>query len=293
MKNKNIKLLIAIIAIGLIASVVVCLLTGICKKPTIAEHEFNYLLTYKLNGEIKTIEGTYTCKFNGADPGERFYTSDYIDHGFEGQSGFYTIEKKGDFELCIIMRLDESYLMGDTKNYDYKPSPEAPYIVVYDLEGAECEEPEILDMFDIEIVSWEYPEPIKNTFVFAGFAELSAVSMFLMLLIAIRVFVACLIFVKRDPLIVYKDIDKVSILFNVLLAVGGLPIATLVGWLIQAFPTGADWIYAGYLIVPPIAVVSLAASVSLRRTGFSKTGFFIQFVSPVIFFVLVAAEYLL
>ena len=292
MKNKNLKPLILILVIGLIASVAVCLLTGICKKPTITEHDFHYSVTYKLNGEVKTVEGVYTCKFEGANPGERIYVGEYSDYGLVCHSGTYTVEEKGDFDLGIVTRFNDSYLMGDTRNYGYKPTLEDPYIMVYDVEGAECEEPEIFNMFDIEILSWEYPDPLENTFVFSDFAELSAGSMFLMLLIAVLAFVACLIFVKRDPLVVYKDIDKISIVLNVLLAVGGLPIATFAGWIIQAFPTGADWIYIGYLFVPAIAVFSLAASVSLRRKGFSKTGFFIQFVAPVIFFVLVAAEYI-
>ena len=292
MKNKNIKLLVTILAIGVIASIVACLLTGISKKPTITECDFNYSVTYKLNGETKTLAGVYSCKFDGTYPGERYYIGEYVTHGSDINSCTYIIEKKGDYELGIVMQFNESYLMGDTKNYDYEPL-EDPYIVVYGLNGVVCNEPEILEMFDVELISFDYPEPIENTFVLTGISEIPWSCMPVTLFIAFLTFIACIIFVKKDPLVVYKDIDKISIVLNVLLAVGGLPIATLFALLLQAFPIGPNFVYIIYLCIPAIVVFSLSASVSLRRNGFSKAGFFVQFIAPVIFFAFVALEYIL
>ena len=51
-------------AIGIIAAVIACLLTGITKAPTVTENEFAYSVTYRLDGEVKTVDGVYKCKFN-------------------------------------------------------------------------------------------------------------------------------------------------------------------------------------------------------------------------------------
>ena len=39
----------------------------IIQKPEIKVGEFDFQLTYEIDGEIKTIEGTYVCEFDGID----------------------------------------------------------------------------------------------------------------------------------------------------------------------------------------------------------------------------------
>ena len=36
---------------------------GIVEKPEIKQAEFDFEVVYEIDGEIKTIEGTYVCKF--------------------------------------------------------------------------------------------------------------------------------------------------------------------------------------------------------------------------------------
>ena len=48
-----------------------------------------------------------------------------------------------------------------------------------------------------------------------------------------------------------------------------------------------------YLCVPPIIVFSIAASVALRRKGFGKSGFFVQFLGIIVEVILAVLEYAL
>ena len=182
MKIKTLKLPLIIIAIGVIVAIIGSLLTCINKTPTITSSDFNYSVTYKLNGETKTVTGVYRCNYYAEneklDPLERWYNGQFLGETVNDYPKSLILEKKGDYELQIIFIFDCDYLMGDSsdnESYD-------PYLAVYDIEGAEYSESEYLEQFDAEIISWEMPEPIENTFKFNGFSYLYELSMFVMLL---------------------------------------------------------------------------------------------------------------
>ena len=295
---KKLRLSAIIIAIGLVIAVAAHFLTSMCKMPTVTEQDFAYSVTYKLDGETKTLNGVYTCSFsrfgnNGIDPLDRYYSGEYTVDGVTTDSRTYTIAQKDGTELYIVMSFNDCYLMGDTKNDSYSESIRAPQLEAKDEEGNQYGETELPDTFDAEIVSWEYPEPIENTFVFAKFSGLHATGMAAMLLVGLLTLIACIIFVKKDETVVYCVLDKIGILLNFAVVMVALPIIFLSAWLIQAFPTGPDWIYQAYLCVPQIIPFTLAASVSLRRKGFSKIGFIIQFFGPAILIILSILEYIL
>jgi hypothetical protein len=297
MKNKSLKIPAIIIAIALILAVVAHLATSVCKKPTITEQDFNYSITYKLNGETKTLKGVYTCRFDdfgnpSTDPLERYYSGEYKVEGNAADRS-YTIDEKDGYELYIVALLNESYLMGDTKNDYYEPSLPEPYLEASDKEGNQYGQDELPSVFDAEIVSWEYPEPIENTFVFAKFAGFHSGSTMAMLLVVILALVMCMILVKKDEDVTYRALDRVGIVFNFLTFFAVLPIISLAAFLIQAFPTGPSWIYQAYLCIPPIIPLSIAASLSLRRKGFRISGFFVQFLGLVIVMILAVLEYVL
>ena len=180
--------------------------------------------------------------------------------------------------------------MNDTKNEYYEEVLEEPYLVIYDKEGYCYEETEKLSMFDAEIISWEYPEPIENSFEFVGFSVLNEISMFCMLLIGLLILILCMIIVKKDKDVVYGVLDTLGIILNFLVGFIAFPFITIISWFIQAFQMGPDWIYQIYLCLPAITAFSLAASISLRRKGLKVTGFSIQFLSPVIIFILAVIE---
>ena len=289
MKMKSLKIPVLILAIGLVLSLVACLFTNTIMIPTITEHDFKYSVTYKLNGETKTMEGIYKCTYEGysegEDPHDRYYNAEYIVDGQTTLSHSYTIAEKDGAKLYIVTVFNEYYLMGDKKNMDYEPFLEEPYLEAVDKEGYPYDETNMPSEFTAEIISWDYPEPIENTFVFSGFSILHAGSMLAMLVVGLLTVVACMIFVKRDKTVPYKALDKLSILANFAACFLAIPFFVICIALMLATMGGEDIVTQILLCTPAITALTVAASIALRRNGFTKTGFFIQFAGPVLFFV--------
>ena len=140
MTNRSLKIPASILAIGLVLCLVAYLLTGIVKTPTITEHDFSYSATYQLNGETKTLEGVYRCRFNftgeGIAPLERYYEGFYPSDPTAGEPESHTIAKQDDLELRIVFIFASDYLMGDGgRGEEYSDAIPEPYLAVYDKEG--------------------------------------------------------------------------------------------------------------------------------------------------------------
>ena len=106
MKKKNMKTLFVIFAVGLLMAITASLLTGIVNAPIITEHDFNFSVTYQLDGEAKTLDGVYRCYFqgngSGDEPQERYYGGEHLTNPSEEHPEEYTIAQKDDLELCIV-----------------------------------------------------------------------------------------------------------------------------------------------------------------------------------------------
>jgi hypothetical protein len=294
MEIKSLKIPAIIIVIGLVLSLAASLFTNIILTPTVTEHDFNFSITYKLGGETKTLEGVYRCTYEdfaeGQDPGDRYYTGEYTINGQTARSHTYTIAQKDGAELYIVMLFNDCYLMGDKKDMDYEPFLEEPYLEAVDKEGYPYDETNMPSEFTAEIISWEYPEPIENTFVFSGFSILHAGSMLAMLAVGLLTIVACLIFVKKDKSVPYKVLDKLSVLLNFAVCFLAIPFITACTVFMQLTTSTDDPWYQFFLCIPAITAFAVAASIALRRKGYTKTGFCLQFAGPVLFFVPVIVE---
>ena len=288
------KLPILIIVIGLVAAVVSCLLTGILNTPTVTEGEFHYSVTYKLNGEIKTLEGVYQCRFDGfwsgENPLERYYVGEYVVDGHTTDSNTFIIDQKDGSQIYIAILFNANYFMGDMESDYYEPFPEDPFLEALDEEGIPYDQEEMLRLFDAEIISWDYPEPVENTFVFSGFSRLHVGSMMAMLLVGLLVIIACSIFVKKEPTVTYKLLDKLSVVFNYIIGFGAISFIALIVWLLLITMSGDEATYQIFLCIPAFTAFTIAASVSLRRKGFTKAGFLVQFIGPVFFAVFIILE---
>ena len=292
MKIKNSRLPLVIIAVGVILTVLLYLLTAVKQSPAVTEADFELTVNYKLDGVEKTYVSKYTCRFDGhggiLEPRTRCYLGEYADYDANIYGSSYTVQEKNGYRLAIVTDFNSIYLMGDTENEYYDTVMPDPYFVVYDPDGYVYSDSELLAMFDAEIISWEYPKPIENSFVFSGFAMINETTMLLSVLVGILTVIACLVFVKKAD--IYGSLDTVGVVLNFLLAFLALPFMTLVVWLLTAFPTAHDAYYQIHLCVPAVTLYTLAASISCRRLGRSKLGFFIQFTGPAIFLILMAVE---
>jgi TPR repeat protein len=121
MYNKKLKLPIIIIAIGLAVAIISSLIISIMKEPVIKEQEFDYSVTYKLDGEVKTYEGGFRCSFIGYDtyddPTLRLYDGVHTKNGETLDTFYFTIAEKEGVELSIVIDLDAAYMMGECYYY--------------------------------------------------------------------------------------------------------------------------------------------------------------------------------
>lgn len=295
MKHNTLKLPLILMVSALIVAITACLLANVIRIPTVTEQDFRYLATYKLDGETKTIEGIYHVDFDsaGADSAsvDRYYTGYYVSDPTSGDPKEHTIATKDGLELRVVFIFTDDYLMGDGDIGEvYSDVIPDPYLAVYDDMGCEYVEEEYLGQFDAELISWETPQPIKNSFVFKGFSLLHNGSMSLMLLVGLLLVVACMIFVKKDETVTYLPLDKISMVLNWLVALVALPFISLVVAMMDLVVSGDEFFYQVGLCVPAVTAFALAASLCLRRKGFTKMGFFIQFVGPVLFVLTLISE---
>ena len=294
MKFKSLKTAAIILAIGLVLSLVACLLTNIVLTPSVTEQDFKYAVTYKLCGETKTLEGIYRCRFEGysegQDPGSRYYTGEYIVDGQATSSHSYTIAQKDGAELYIVTLFNDCYLMNDTKHMDYEPFLEEPYLEAVDEEGYPYDETNMPSAFAAEIISWEYPEPIENKFIFDGFSILHAGSMLAMLAVGLLTALACVILVKKDTSLKYNVFDILSIVLNFAVCIVAIPFITITSAFFQLTISTEGFIYQLYMCIPALTAFTVAASIALRRKGFAKAGLFIQLAGPVIYILPLLAE---
>ena len=284
MKQKSLRIPLIILAVGLLMAIAAGLLTGIVKAPVITEHDFPFTVTYRLDGETKTLEGIYRCHFRstgkGTDPLDRYYEGEHLLNSAEEHPAAYTITQKDGLELCIVAIFSARNLMGDA---DGIACHHDPYLAVMDSEGMEYSDDEILSQFDAEIIDWVYPEPVDNSFKFVGFSHLHDDSMFAMLVAGILTIGACMFFVKRDKTVPYKVIDKLSIAMNFVICFAALPFMTFITALMQITMSGDELAYQTALCIPALTAFTVAASIALRRIRFTKAGFFLQFIGPVLF----------
>ena len=140
-------------------------------RPEIKKEEFDFSVTYEINGETKNVSGVLVCEYDG--------TSWSLDGGFnrswkgtitgvESRIGYETkigtTEDGG--EIIIAYGFNPSYFMGDN---EYAEDP-APYLIVaYPFEDGSGGEfiydaDTIEKDFGIKIVSYKYEAPIENSF---------------------------------------------------------------------------------------------------------------------------------
>ena len=284
MKQKKIKTLFVILAVGLLMAIAASLLTGIVKAPVFTEHDFSFAVTYQLDGETKTLDGVYRCRFQGNgtgdEPQERYYSGEHLTNSSEEHPEEYTIAQKDDLELCIVTYFSDRCLMGDA---DGRTFSFEPYLAAFDRDRTEYTDEETLSRFDAKILDWVGPEPIANSFRFAGFSKLHDVSMLVMLAVGMLTILVSMIFVKRESTVPYNTLDKFSIALNFVICFAAIPFMTILIALMQIVVSSSDPIYQIALCVPAITAFTLAASVALRRIRYTKTGFFLQLSGPVLF----------
>lgn len=302
MKTKKLSpekiLLVFIITAYIAATLLLCYLT----KPEVTKGEFPFSIGYEYKGEPGTLSGVLHCKFSGSTTihgrHSRYWHPEVIYDNPDHLEYPFVIDQNNDLQttLSIHENMDAGYFMGDPLHKDYYQKQGRngvePTISYYDYKNdifLEDATPEDLASIDFKIVDVTYPEPIENSFSFAGI-QYKADNVILFVAIMVVYFLLCLIFVRKDKEYCYTKLDKAGIFFNFLVGILAIPFITFICMLFGIVESDIAIIDQTIYNIPPIAVFFLAQSVVLRRKGYPKTGFFIQFVGILPFILIFVLE---
>ena len=285
MKTKRLVLPGLILAAAVLAMVVYAVCSGITMKPTIAEKDFPFSITYELNGKTETIESVYSVQYIGNDGYVDIKTRIYkgkLENVPEEDGAEYVLSDTADGRIVLDTQFYADYLMGDPLYEHFTDTPFAPELRFYDAEGTSYTDAETLAAHSVKLIDWEYPVPVENTFVFSHISIMTGAVVLPMLLIALAALLATVVFVKKDDDVSRQSIDVISIAFNFILIFLAVPFLTIFGVLSDIIGVSAALSHQMGYLVPALTVLGIAASVSLRRKGFAKSGFAVQFIGPAV-----------
>ena len=291
MKSKKITLPVLIIAVAVLAILLYSVISSIAVKPTVTEGEFPFSITYELDGKTVTIDEVYKAHYvqNGgyADTKSRIYVGEIGDMG-EGNT-VYTLKQDENGRIELWTRFYADYLMGDTE-YDYFDDMAfEPAIYYYDSAETEHSDAETLSAHGVKLISFTYPTPIENTFVFSHLSYFSGEVVLPTLLISLLALIPSMIFVRKEKELKYKAVDIVSIIFNFVIGLIPLPFVTILALFIDIEGGGPELYYQMLYFIPAFSVLCIAASVALRRKGHGVKSLLVEFMGPVVFLVYLLA----
>ena len=293
MNTKNRLRAKIILGIYLTATCVLLLLGYSAQKPRVKQQDFPFSITYSYQGKIKTIMGVYAGEY---DLGAKYMEDEptawygYVKDHNRLEADFYRIAEQDGKYYSINLNLEPGYLMGDPRYADAVCQPTAVCHISDGEDSISITDPVELEQLGFSIVSWEYPEPIDNSFSFGGIYLSSEATMFTAAL-AVAALLACVILIRKDPEVTYIVLDKVSIAVNVLVALIAFPFILIVSCLSEIL-SDVSLLQQILYLTPAITVLGIAASVTLRRMGQKRISFWISFVGPVLFGLLILLDVL-
>ena len=285
MKNKKLFLPTIILAVAILATVVYSVISSIAFKPTVTEGEFPFSITYELDGERVTIDDVYKVHYvrndGYADTKSRVYAGELESSGEDDT--LYTLKKDENTRVELWTHFYADYLMGDTE-YDYFDEEAfEPRIYYYDAEEIEYSDEETLAAQGVKLISFEYPTPIENSFVFSHISYFSGAVVLPTLLIALLALIATIIFVRKEKELKYNAIDIVSVVLNFVIGFTLVPFVTVVAALIDINGGGPELFRQILYFVPAFSVLCIAASIALRRKGYGVKALIAELIGPAVF----------
>ena len=280
-------IILVITAIAYIAaSVLFCYTT----KPAVTKGEFPFSITYEYKGETKTLSGVLECAYSGSYTihGEhhRYWTEETRYDNPDHVENPFVIDQNDELQtsLSLYENMSAGYFMGDPlyADYyrDYGLSGVEPSVSYYDYKNEiyleEANREDILESVGFKIIDFTYPEPLENRFFFSGI-QYKADNVIIFIAIMSVFFLLCLIFVRKDKEYRYSKLDKAGIVLNFLMGIIAVPFISFFCILFGIVESRVELINQITYNTPSIAILCLALAVVLRRKGYSKTGFFIQF----------------
>lgn len=281
MKSK--KLIVWILSVTIFIMAVYAVVSSIAQKPTVTKGEFPFSITYELDGETVTIQDVYRARYvkndGYADTKSRVYVGEIGEIGEENT--IYQLKKDDNGRIELWTRFYADYLMGDTE-YDYFDNePFEPKILYYDSEEIEYSDEETLAAQGVKLISFEYPAPIENSFVFSHISYFSGAIVIPMVLISLVALLVTIIFVKKEKDLQYKTVEKISIVLNYIILFVFVPFSIIVGVFQDINGGGPELSRQIFYFIPAFTVLCITASVAWRRMGEGKKSLIAVLTGPV------------
>lgn len=128
--------------------------------PEVEYGEFPFKVTYKLNGEIYTVENVYICEYDGLSWNEGTgFENKWNDHIKDTDDDvLFITEQDGVKLLCIVG--DSWYYMGQNNN----TKPFEPHFICEYKHSSGLTvftgDDKYIEKFDVELLEWELSEPL-------------------------------------------------------------------------------------------------------------------------------------
>ena len=164
---KKMKLFICVVLVVMLTT----LFSGCLAKvplPKIKEGRFDFSITCEIKGEEKTFSGVYVCKYNGAYKtlvGEGIYWKGYVENDNNG--GVIPIQTNEDGVIYIDLHFVPEYFMNDPDAICYDVPAPTLYMVYHSDnpdEASYATEEEVVAKYGVRIISYNYADPIENSF---------------------------------------------------------------------------------------------------------------------------------
>ena len=289
MKSKKLALPMIILVIAILAMAVLGIVSNIAKKPTITEMDFPFSITYELNGETVKVDAVYAVSYVGnggyVKATTRIYEGEVISETEGADTSFVISQTDADY-ITIYTRIQADYLMGDPAYDYYDDAPFEPILAYCNMESGETIEGQDLSDYGAKIISWDYPQPIENSFVFSHIAHLSGADVLPFLLTAALAAVSMFIFVRKEKSFTKLPANTISILLNIVIALTLLPFATIFAVFCDINGSSGELSHQMCYLLPTVTMLGLAASIGLRRRACSKGSIYVQLIGPFYFAIL-------
>ena len=292
MKKGKLFLPTIILVLAVVITTVSVIIAGISLKPVVTESEFPFSITYELDGETVTINDVYKVHYNDDKAYKyREYIGEIQDKKEDNTYYILKTEENGRIELWTQFYAD--YLMGDPE-YDYfDEEPFEPRIYYYDEHETEFRDEETLAEHGVKLISFEYPEPIKNSLRFSHIVMPEDGVTLPSIIIAFLAMIATLIFVKKDTYYLRKPINIITIVFNFIIGFIVFPFFTTFAGLLNALGDVGDVMNLIIYLLPALTILCITASIGLRRKLYGKSALAVQFISPAVFVIIIIISYCL
>ena len=218
-----------------------------------------------------------------ADSKTRIYLGEISDMG-EGTTHYILKSQEGTSDRIVLhTQFYPDYMMGDP-TYDYFDDEAfQPKIYYYDSEEQEYDDEETLLAQGVKLISFEYPTPIENSLVFSHISYCSGEVVLPTTLIAVLALLAIIVFVKKEKDLERKAIDIISIVLNFVIGFTYVPFIAILAMFIDIEGGGPEFYYQVMYFIPALSVLSIGASVALRRKGNKIISLIFGLVGPALF----------